>query len=117
MASNYETKMGASINSIKEVLVDNFGYWMGKTFEDSNYYNRERYDKAYSMQKDSNAVVDAIAGGDFGKASDIAKTVLKNKRISEPQAYWIARTAWENELDCVFVDGTAKQNFIANKNC
>lgn len=116
MASNYETKMGASINSIKGALVDNFGYWIGKTFEDSNYYNRERYDKAFSLQKDSNAVVDAIAEGNYGKASDIARTVLKNKKISEPQAYWIARTAWENELDCVFVDGAAKSSFAANNN-
>lgn len=114
MASNRETKKGASINSIKDVLVDNFGYWMGKTFDDSNYYNRERYDRDYRLQSDSNMVVAAIAEGSYGKASDIAKTVLKYKKISEPQAYWIARAAWENEIDCIFGSGSAIPSFTSS---
>lgn len=115
MASSYEIKKGASINSIKDMLFDNLDIKMSKTFESSYYYNRERYDRDYRLCSEANTVVETIAAGDYGFASDIAKTVLANNKISEKQAYWIARTAWENEIDCVFVDGVALPDFKAEE--
>lgn len=111
MAKSYEVKKGASINSIKEVIFDHANMRVAKSFEDSYYYNRERYERDHALQLDANMVVDAIANGNYGKASDIAKTVQKYNKVSEPQAYWIARAAWENEIDCIFSEGVARASF------
>lgn len=48
-------------------------------------------------------VIDMVADGNFGFASEIATTVRKFKySISEKQAYWIAKTAVEKLEEKVF---------------
>jgi hypothetical protein len=48
---------------------------------------------------EANTIIELVAIGNFGFASEIATTVNKFKRISEKQAYWIAKIAIENNLD------------------
>lgn len=48
---------------------------------------------------ESQTIIDYVKTGNFGFASEIATTVLTYKRISEKQAYWISKTAIENNLD------------------
>ena len=52
------------------------------------------------MNDDAQWVIDMVADGSFGFASDIANTIKKyNYSVSEKQAYWIAKTAVENFND------------------
>lgn len=44
-------------------------------------------------------IIELVAIGNYGFATEIAVTVNKYKRISEKQAYWIAKIAIENNLD------------------
>lgn len=49
------------------------------------------------MNDDAQWLIDQVAEGNFGFASDIANTVKKyNYSVSEKQAYWIAKIAVEN---------------------
>jgi hypothetical protein len=49
---------------------------------------------------DAQWLIEMVADGSFGFASDIASTVKKyNYSVSEKQAYWIAKTAVENFND------------------
>jgi len=64
------------------------------------YAKADRWNRntSYSMgfNDDAQTVIDLVAEGNYGFASDIATTVKKyNYSISEKQAYWIARTAIE----------------------
>ena len=51
------------------------------------------------MADEAETVIELVAQSGLGFASDIANTVNKYKKISEKQAYWIAKTAIENSLD------------------
>lgn len=108
--TNNEIKKGASINSIKAIVI-NAGSSIKKSYIKESYYNRNRFEADSDNQDFANEVVKAIAEGDYGFASEIAKTVMKSGRCSEKQAYWIARAAWENEIDYIFGEGLADEIF------
>lgn len=113
--SSYEEKQGVSINSIK-VVVLNYGAKI--SYNDRiNAFGAQMKDEMISLAE---ITVNAIAEGDFGFASDIAKTVKNFGRISEKQAYWIARAAWENEIPAVFEglndSKTYTWHFLVNPN-
>lgn len=44
-------------------------------------------------------IIHLVAIGSFGFASEIATTVEKFQKVSEKQAYWIAKVAVENDKD------------------
>lgn len=48
---------------------------------------------------EAETIVDQVAKFTTGFASEIAQTVLKYKKVSEKQAYWIAKAAVENNKD------------------
>lgn len=63
---------------------------------------------------DAQSVVDNVAKGNYGFASQVAQTVQRyNYRISEKQAYVIARAAVENEVTGLrdIKTGNAKEIF------
>jgi hypothetical protein len=48
---------------------------------------------------EAQSIIEIVAKGNYGFASEIAQTVVKyNFSISEKQAYWISLTAVENEM-------------------
>ncbi len=51
-----------------------------------------------AAKQESLAYVQIIANNITGFAADICKTVLGTKRLSEKQAYWIAKAAFENNI-------------------
>lgn len=110
MDDEYVNKKGASINSIKAMIRRNFGKPLG-TFEESGYDSREFYDEDNTVRSEAIAVVEAIAGGEYGVATEIAKAALKYHRMTEKQAYWIAKSAWENEIDCIYTEDGVKSEF------
>ena len=65
-----------------------------------NYVNADRRFNNSQMQlKDEMlSTVEDVRLANLGFASDIAATVVKSERCSEKQAYWIAKTAVENNL-------------------
>lgn len=99
--NEYIDKKGVSINSIKNTLCQNFGNPLG-TFEESGYYDREFYEEDNKTRSEAIAIVEAVAKGEDGALSEIAKAALKYHRMTDAQAYWIARSAWENEIDVIF---------------
>lgn len=113
--SSYEEKQGVSINSIKAVVL----YYGAKiNYNDRiNAFGAQMKDEMISLAE---ITVNVIAEGDFGFASDIAKTVKNFGRISEKQAYWISRAAWENEIPAVFEglndSKTYTWHFLVNPN-
>lgn len=112
---NREVKKGASILSIKRMLSENIGEPIADTFEASGYYEREFYDEDYKLRSEANRVIDTIAEGNYGIASELAKVVQKYHRIPEQYAYWIAKAAWENEIDCIFSGEVASPNFLVSE--
>ena len=113
--SSYEEKQGVSINSIKTVVLN---YGAKISYNDRiNAFGAQMKDEKISLAEQT---VNAIAEGNFGFASDIAKTVKNFGRISEKQAYWIARAAWENEIPAVFEglndSKTYTWHFLVNPN-
>lgn len=110
MDDEYVNKKGASINSIKAMIRRNFGKPLG-TFGESGYDSREFYDEDNTVRSEAIAVVEAIAGGEYGVATEIAKAALKYHRMTEKQAYWIAKSAWENEIDCIYTEDGVKSEF------
>lgn len=58
----------------------------------ANWNNASRAD----MANDAETVIGYVATANLGFASEIAQTVEKYKKISEKQAYWIAKAAVEN---------------------
>lgn len=112
--SSYEIKKGASIESIKRVVI-RAGHKAAKDITGRLYRERQMRETFYEFQDFANEVVAAVKAGNFGFASEIAATVEKTGRISEKQAYWIARAAWENELPYIFSeeDGYAHEYFTA----
>lgn len=113
--SSYEEKQGVSINSIKAVVLN---YGAKINYNDRiNAFCAQMKDEKISLAEQT---VNAIAEGNFGFASDIAKTVKNFGRISEKQAYWISRAAWENEIPTVFEglndSRTYTWHFLVNPN-
>jgi len=51
------------------------------------------------LANEAETVIDLVAISGLGFASEIAATVAKYKKISEKQAYWIAKAAVENNHD------------------
>ena len=98
-----EVKNGASIESIKRGLIRYFTEVKPSYFKE-NMYNRQLKEMEEGFQFDCKRLVDAVANGNFGLATEIAQTVNKYNRISEKQAYWIARAAWEGEISELFYD-------------
>ena len=64
------------------------------------YVNADRWNNNSQMElKDQMlSVVEDVRLANIGFASEIADTVVKSERCSEKQAYWIAKTAVENNL-------------------
>ena len=61
--------------------------------------DRWNNNSASNFNDEAQSIIERIAIGDYGFASEIAQTVVKyNFSISEKQAYWVARTAVENEM-------------------
>jgi hypothetical protein len=60
---------------------------------------------------DQEALITQVAGAGGGLPSDIAATVLKNKRVSEKQAYWIAKYAVDHHL----VDGEGNLSAVSTQ--
>lgn len=58
------------------------------------------WNTASRKQVDENAqdIIYRVSIGSFGLASEIAGTVLKYNKLSEKQAYWIAKAAVENNI-------------------
>lgn len=112
---NREVKKGVSILSIKRMLCENAGEPIADTFEASGYYEREFYDEDYKLRSEANGVIDAIATGNYGIASEMAKVVQKYHRFPDFYDYWIAKAAWKNEIDCIFSDETAITDFQATE--
>lgn len=81
------------ISQVKRML-ENYTYFDGrnKAFE---------HDMGWNDQ--AQVLVDNVADGNYGFASDVAKTVVSRKyrSISEKQAYVIARAAVENKVSGV----------------
>lgn len=74
-------KARKTIESIKNELL--FGF--------SDFYTTP-------AKQESLAYVKLISEQVSGFAADICKTVLGTKRLSEKQAYWIAKSAFENNI-------------------
>lgn len=110
--SSYEEKKGASIESIKRVVI-RAGRASARDITGRPFMERQMRDSFNDFQDFANEVVAAVKASNFGFASEIAATVEKTGRISEKQAYWIARAAWENELPYIFSeeDGYAHEYF------
>lgn len=112
--SSYEVKKGASIESIKRVVI-RAGRAAAQDATGRLYRERQMRETFDDFQDFANEVVAAVKAGNFGLASEIAATVEKTGHISEKQAYWIARAAWENELPYIFSEegGYAHEYFTA----
>ena len=103
--SNYEIKNGATINSIKALLMNAAGAERKATNALGIIIRDPQMQEMWEEKQDrANRIVAAVKAGSFGLPSDIATTVEKFGRCSEKQAYWIARAAWENELPEVFCE-------------
>lgn len=65
-----------------------------------NNVNADRWSQNSKMhlKDDAMSIVYKVAQLACGFASDIAETVLKFERCSDKQAYWIAKTAIENNI-------------------
>lgn len=71
------------------------------------YAREDKWNKntAYELgfNGDAQSVIEQVANSAFGFASEIAQTVVKyNFKISEKQAYWIAKAAVENNVSMLF---------------
>lgn len=106
--NNNEAKNGVTINSIKYVVM-HYGA-KARPARSCSYSTFELID---GMAANAEQLVKAIAEGDYGFATEIANTVMKYGRISEKQAYWVARTAWENEVRAVFENLESRHNYFA----
>lgn len=61
--------------------------------------DRWNNNSASEFNDEAQTIIELVSKGAYGFASEIAQTVVKyNFRISEKQAYWIARVAVENDL-------------------
>lgn len=70
----------------------------------SRAFNQNRgNDVAWELTDEAETIIEYVATGSFGLATDIANTANKWRKISEKQAYWIAKTAVENNM-CVRVE-------------
>lgn len=79
-----------------------------KTFICRWAFNSGMY-RTFEMMSDSaENIISQVAIQQLGFASEIASTVEKSKRVSEKQAYWIAKAAVEKNLivdaDFIFED-------------
>ena len=77
--------------------------------------DRWNNNSASNFNDEAQSIIERIAIGDYGFASEIAQTVVKyNFSISEKQAYWVARKAVENEMlsniDYLLKKKTTKNN-------
>ncbi len=113
--SSYEIKKGASINSIKRIVMRAGSFRKATDASGNVIRNRQTQEWFSDEQLFANEIVHLVKEGNFGFASEIATSVEKFGRISEKQAYWIARAAWENELPYIFSeeDGFAHEIFAA----
>lgn len=74
----------------------------------TNYSFSYSWNNASSKQMadEAETIIDLIATGAYGFASEIAQSVCKFKKCSEKQAYWIAKSAVEsgvaNRVDYLF---------------
>lgn len=109
-----EIKKGASINSVKSLLVKAAGSLRKATNKLGQVvYNPQDIDIWEREQHKANQIVTAVKDGNFGFASEIAATVAKYGKISEKQAYWIARTAWEKELPELYSEEDGSASYLA----
>ena len=76
--------------------------------KEDRWNNNSAYQAGFN--DDAQSVIDEVAKGNYGLASDIAKTVQKyNYNISEKQAYHIAKAAVEIKVDMLYKsDGKLK---------
>lgn len=69
---------------------------------------------------DAMSIVDSVRRAGFGFPSEIAETVFSSDRISEKQAYWIAKAAVENNVVALYDQSivtkeyTPKENLLAD---
>jgi ATP-dependent protease ClpP protease subunit len=63
-------------------------------------------DSKREMADEAQSLIEQIAIGSFGLATEIAQSVKRFKKVSEKQAYWIAKSAVEsgiaNRVDYLF---------------
>jgi hypothetical protein len=60
-------------------------------------------DVAWELTDEAETIIDYVANKPYGLATEIAHTVNKFKKVSEKQAYWIAKAAVENN-ECLRVE-------------
>lgn len=84
-----ETNMTTQVNQINET----------KSFL-ANYFNSYGFNTASKRELADEAatIIELVKIGNYGLATDIAKSVMTYNKISEKQAYWIAKIAVENNL-------------------
>lgn len=103
--NSYEVKKGASINSVKNLLVKAAGRTRKATNKFGQVIRDQNDIRIWEEEQDrANWIVATVKDGNFGFASEIAATVEKFGKISEKQAYWIARAAWENEVPALYCE-------------
>lgn len=61
-------------------------------------FNGGRYSSFEGEAQDCERVISMVELSNLGFPSEIAATCLKFNRISEKQAYWVAKAAVENNL-------------------
>lgn len=83
--SNVKEEKICPIQQIKDLIIQ-FAYRPNPYMDNGCTYNAD-------------TIIMHVAEGGFGFTSDIAKTVEKYKRVSEKQAYFIAKAAVENKLN------------------
>lgn len=99
------------VQSVKRGLID---------YAKEDRWNRN-IEYHLGMNAQAQGVIDQVADGNYGFASQVAQTVRKyNYRISEKQAYVIAKSAVDNEVpglrkydgkpQTIFLDFTIKRN-------
>lgn len=110
--NNDEVKNGVSINSIKRVVLAAGADRKATDFFGNVIRDPQMQEAFAEKQFYANNIVKAVKDGNFGFASEIAASVEKYGRVSEKQAYWIARAAWENQLPVLFSDENGNASYM-----
>ena len=114
--NNNEVKNGATINSVKSLILRAGGRERPATNALGSLIRDPQIQEIWDdKQQIANRIIAAVKDGNFGFASDIAATIAKYGKVSEKQAYWIARTAWENDLDALFCEEEGMASIYAQE--
>jgi hypothetical protein len=63
-----------------------------------SFIDRWNKNSQSELSDQAQGVIELVSMGGYGFASDVATSAAKYKKVSEKQAYWIAKAAVENNL-------------------